>query len=236
MRQAQRFVLFSPVPDKEAGSERVGTWPGSHSRGPARDPTPRQQSGLFPLHQPPSPPCLGPTLREERLWVPHSLLPCAPPMDTPLPPRVMVKVLPRGIMNLSFQLGMSPKKGKQREEQSPVGECHFQALELRNWRRGAPGWLSRLSRLRVGPTLDFSSGRDPRVMGQSPELGSAISMEHAWDSLSLPLSGPPLLALSLSLSLKKQTNQKPQTFKKKKKRKETEGENAQGRGRRHQTI
>jgi len=35
------------------------------------------------------------------------------------------------------------------------------------------------------PTLDFSPGPDLRVMRSSPELGSALSGESAWDSLSL---------------------------------------------------
>ena len=42
-------------------------------------------------------------------------------------------------------------------------------------------------------TLDFGSGHDPRVMGSSPMLDSALSMEPARDILSL--------SLSLSLSL-----------------------------------
>ena len=45
------------------------------------------------------------------------------------------------------------------------------------------------------PTLDFSSGRDPRAVGSSLALGSALNIEPAWDSLSLSLS------LSLFLSL-----------------------------------
>ena len=47
------------------------------------------------------------------------------------------------------------------------------------------------------PTLDFGSGRDPRVVGLSPTLGSMLSVMPAWDSLSLFL----LPSLSLSLSL-----------------------------------
>ena len=38
------------------------------------------------------------------------------------------------------------------------------------------------------PTLDFSSGHDARVVGSSPVPGSALSVEPAWDSLSLSLS------------------------------------------------
>ena len=46
-------------------------------------------------------------------------------------------------------------------------------------------------------TLDFSSGRDPRIMGSSPASGSAQSTEPAWDSLSLSLCpSPPAHALS----------------------------------------
>ena len=41
------------------------------------------------------------------------------------------------------------------------------------------------------PTLDFGSDHDPRIVGLSPTLGSALSME--------PLKAP--LSLSLSLLL-----------------------------------
>ena len=55
-------------------------------------------------------------------------------------------------------------------------------------------------------TFDFCSGHDLRVLESSPSLGSARSLESAWDSLfpSLcPLPPPPppgLFSLSLSLS------------------------------------
>ena len=48
-------------------------------------------------------------------------------------------------------------------------------------------------------TLYFGSGHDPRVMGLSPESDSVLSMEPAYDPLSLPLP-PPQLTLSLKLS------------------------------------
>ena len=47
------------------------------------------------------------------------------------------------------------------------------------------------------PTLDFGSGHDPRVVGSSPTLDSMLSMEPAWDSLSLSLCPSPQLVLSL---------------------------------------
>jgi len=47
------------------------------------------------------------------------------------------------------------------------------------------------------PTLDFSSGHDPRIVRSSPELGSVLSGESAWDSLSP--SASPYCSLSLSL-------------------------------------
>ena len=47
------------------------------------------------------------------------------------------------------------------------------------------------------PALDFSSGHDLRVLESSPTLGSALSMEPAWDSLPpSPLSLYPTCALS----------------------------------------
>ena len=49
-------------------------------------------------------------------------------------------------------------------------------------------------------TLDFYSGHDLRVMELSPMPGSALSMELAWDSLSLCPSPPLALFLSLSHS------------------------------------
>ena len=58
-------------------------------------------------------------------------------------------------------------------------------------------------------TLNFSSGHNLRVVRLSPLLGSTLSGDSAWDSLSLPLPLPrPALSASahthtLSLSLKK---------------------------------
>ena len=52
------------------------------------------------------------------------------------------------------------------------------------------------------PTFDFGSGCDPRVLGSSPMLGSVLSMEPAWGSLSALL--PPLV-LALSKIKKKTT-------------------------------
>ena len=46
---------------------------------------------------------------------------------------------------------------------------------------GAPGLAQSVEH----PTLDFSSGRDSEVVGLSPVLGSVLSTEPAWDSLSL---------------------------------------------------
>ena len=46
--------------------------------------------------------------------------------------------------------------------------------------------------------LDFSSGHDPRVMGLSPALGFALSMEPALDFLA---PSAPLPSLSLSLKV-----------------------------------
>ena len=51
------------------------------------------------------------------------------------------------------------------------------------------------------PTLAFGSGHDLTVVSSSPESGSVLSVEPAWDSFSLSLSSPPGHALSLSLSL-----------------------------------
>ena len=46
------------------------------------------------------------------------------------------------------------------------------------------------------PTLDFSSGRGPRVVGSGPTSGSLLSVEPAWDSFS------PSAPLSRSYTLK----------------------------------
>ena len=59
---------------------------------------------------------------------------------------------------------------------------------------GAPGWLRRSS-----VQLDFSSGHELTVMGSSPGWGSVLSVEPAWDSLSLC---PSLPSCSLALSNK----------------------------------
>ena len=51
-------------------------------------------------------------------------------------------------------------------------------------------------------TPDFGSGHDPRVVGLSHMLTSALGMETAWDSLSSSLSAsPPLILHSLSVSV-----------------------------------
>ena len=53
-------------------------------------------------------------------------------------------------------------------------------------------------------TLDFGSGHGPRDVGLSPTSGSVLSVEPAWDSLSLypsPRSHVRSLSLSLSLAL-----------------------------------
>lgn len=51
--------------------------------------------------------------------------------------------------------------------------------------------------------LGFHSGPDLRVMGLSPALGSALTAESAWDSLTLSLS----LSLTSKLIFKKKKNQ-----------------------------
>ena len=48
------------------------------------------------------------------------------------------------------------------------------------------------------PALDFSSGHDLRVEESSPTLGSALSMEPAWDSLPTLLCPSTPLVHSLS--------------------------------------
>ena len=64
--------------------------------------------------------------------------------------------------------------------------------------RGA--WVAQLVKC---PTLGFHSGHDPRVMGSSPALGSTLSTEPAWVSLSSSLTLFPTCAFSLSLSQNK---------------------------------
>ena len=65
------------------------------------------------------------------------------------------------------------------------------------------------------PTLDFSSGHDPRVVGSSPTSGSVLSMEPAWDSPSLSLPLPfSLLTHTLSLSKLNNNENKIKSFEK----------------------
>jgi len=55
------------------------------------------------------------------------------------------------------------------------------------------------------PTLNFSSGRNLRVVGSSPKSGSVLSMESAADSLSPSTPAPsPTHARALSLKQNKQ--------------------------------
>ena len=53
-------------------------------------------------------------------------------------------------------------------------------------------------------TLNFGSGRDPRVMGSGPVLGVTLNVEAPWDSLSVSLcpSAPLPFLSSLILFLK----------------------------------
>ena len=52
------------------------------------------------------------------------------------------------------------------------------------------------------PTLGFSSGHDLMVCEFKPRMGLwADSREPAWDSLSLPLSGPAVVSPSLFLKI-----------------------------------
>ena len=56
----------------------------------------------------------------------------------------------------------------------------------------------------VGWATDFGSGHDLMVRGFEPCVGSVLtaqSLEAALDSVSPPLSAPPLLMLHVSLSL-----------------------------------
>ena len=55
---------------------------------------------------------------------------------------------------------------------------------------GVPEWLIQVERM----TLDLISGHDLMIVGSSPTLGSAPSMEPAYDSLSS--SAPPLCSRS----------------------------------------
>ena len=74
--------------------------------------------------------------------------------------------------------------------------CYCQTIESKNKNRGT--WVAQSIK---HPTLDFSSGHDLTVVRLSPTLSSTLSMESAWDSLSL------FLPLLLSLSLLKNKNQ-----------------------------
>ena len=62
-----------------------------------------------------------------------------------------------------------------------------------------------VARLAKRLTFDSGSGHDPRVVGSSPELGSVLSEEPAWDSLSLPL-------LPLSPKIKKPKKHRGKTY------------------------
>lgn len=98
------------------------------------------ESTPLPPHQAPSPPRLGPTLRGEGLWVPHSQAPCAAPMDTPLPPSPgHGQSASSWNYKLELPLGIRSKKRRQRGVQSPVGGQYFQGLKLRNGRRKCTG-------------------------------------------------------------------------------------------------
>ena len=79
------------------------------------------------------------------------------------------------------------------------------AILLGNTKNG--GWGTWMVQSVKCLTLDFGSGHDLTIVGLSPALGSALSMEPAWNSLSLSLSlSLPLLdlrAVSQNKHLKK---------------------------------
>ena len=61
------------------------------------------------------------------------------------------------------------------------------------WKKNRGAWVAQS----VEPlTLDFGSGHDPRVVASSPVSGSTLSIEPAYDSLSLRRSS--LVTCSLS--------------------------------------
>ena len=70
------------------------------------------------------------------------------------------------------------------------------------------------------PTLDFSSGHNPRIVGWSPASDSMLSMESAYDSLSPTLSSSLQFTHShnkYKIKEKQQQNTRHQTNKQKKK-------------------
>ena len=76
------------------------------------------------------------------------------------------------------------------------GCAHFINKKLRIRKTVCGGvWVAQLVKR---PTTDFSSGHDPRVMGPSATLDSVLSVEPAWDSLSLPSAAPPPLSLNIN--------------------------------------
>ena len=76
--------------------------------------------------------------------------------------------------------------------------AHLSALkhELGAW---MAQWIEHLD-------LDMGSGHDLAVVGWGPELGSVLSVEPVWDSLSPSLSAPPLLTHSLKINKNKFQN------------------------------
>ena len=86
--------------------------------------------------------------------------------------------------------GSTQRRAKRVGEQPEVA---FQNCKA-NRAPGAPGWFSWLGVWVLIPSQVMISW----FLGSSPALGSALSMESAWDSLSPSLSLP--LSCSLSLS------------------------------------
>ena len=79
-----------------------------------------------------------------------------------------------------------------------IDEIPLKESSLKNTRRGAPGWHSRLS-VRLQP------GHDLAVREFEPRVGSGLmaqSLEPVSDSVSPSLSAPPPFMLCLSLSQK----------------------------------
>jgi len=72
------------------------------------------------------------------------------------------------------------------------GENGAQRISNKNSIRGC--WVAQSFK---GLILGSGLGRDPRVLGWSPNSGFALSVESTWDSLPLPLT-PTMLSHSLS--------------------------------------
>ena len=96
---------------------------------------------------------------------------------------------------------MPPRRGNDTEQMFPLPSFKTSTPHDASFKKERERWGAWVAQSVGHPTS--APVMISRFVGSSPALGSMLtarSLEPAWDSVSPPLSAPPLLMLSLSLS------------------------------------